>query len=115
MMERLRFAFSATLLPSAHTPRWGVGGPAAWYFTPCLSSNPRFLVNKRSYNSSAQLDLTECDETFRMSRDDVARCRGRANTSARQIFADFRLRHAEARAVARAAAGAATGAAAGTA
>ena len=79
--------------------------PSCQYATLCIQlATPR-----------AQLDLTECDETFRMSRDDVARCRGRANTSARQIFADFRLRHAEARAVARAAAGAATGAAAGTA
>ena len=61
----------------------------------------------------AQLDLTECDETFRLSRDEVARCRGRANTSARQIFTDFGRRHAEARASAGASAGVAARVAAG--
>lgn len=103
MMERLRFAFSTTLLPGSHTPRWAVGG---WYFSPCLNFNPRFLVNKRSYNGSAQLGLSECDETFRQSRDEVARCGGRANISAWQIFADFKRRHAEARSAVGAAAAA---------
>ena len=59
MMERLRYAVASTLLPSGFTPRWGIGGGAAWYFAPCLSFNPRYLMNKRSYTDRKQLDLSE--------------------------------------------------------
>ena len=56
MMERLRYAVASTLLPSGFTPRWGIGGGAAWYFAPCLSFNPRYLMNKRSYTDRKQLE-----------------------------------------------------------
>ena len=81
MMERLRYAFSITLLP-----------PSEWYLSSCLSFNPRYLMIKRSYNGSAQLGLSECDETFRLRPD--SKCGGRSRASASQILGEFRRRHA---------------------
>tara|TARA_B100000795_G_scaffold48961_1_gene32150 strand:- start:1040 stop:2383 length:1344 start_codon:yes stop_codon:yes gene_type:complete len=82
MMERLRYAFAATLLPAN-----------AWYFSSCLSFNPRYLMIKRSYNSSVQLGLSECDETFR-SPTRSFKCGGRQAASASEILGEFRRRHA---------------------
>ena len=95
MMERLRYAFSLTLLPGTHTLAWKAGGPATWYFSSCLSFNPRYLMTKRSYKSSEELGLSECDETFRLP-DKGGKCGGRSNVSARQILGEFRRRHANA-------------------